>query len=554
MPRLSEEAVFFGLTATLYLAVASALVFMANDLANDGVSRVATANRILFSRDPHLAAVGFVWSPLPNLVLLPLIPFKFLWPPLVQSAFAGSIVSSVFMAGAAWQLVAFLREIGVKRSVRGVLTLCFALHPLIVLYAANSMSEAQFIFFLLFVARYLTRWIFTGASAPLAVTGFGLGLAYLTRYEAAAGAVAVLMVVAIVSYVRTKSNRSNWLSLVLCDCLIALTPFVTAFVLWALVSWLLTGMPFQQFSSVYGNAAQVRAEGLVDLGIPQEIATAHQGVIWMLALAPFLPVIALICAIRLISRRDAGLLGPVVVLGAVVTFMFIAFALGMTPRFLRYFIVVIPLAIVMVGIAIAPTRNLTLSLQPAQHRKRFRRSAQARSSHRGVVAAISVLALAAGLPTGALAVLSPTINQSDAYPLQALLSRAPLTHEQQLASKRWITDRAVATYIDAMHPGRGSVLIDDFLGFGIVIGSDNGDQFVITSDRDFQPILADPEQSTVRYVLVPPNRDLGLLDAVNRAYPSMYENGAGFATLVKQFDDVSDLGTNWRLYRLTPAR
>ncbi|HMJ38037.1 MAG TPA: ABC transporter, partial [Verrucomicrobiae bacterium] len=118
LPRPSEEAVVFVLMASLYVAVAYALVFWGNALANDGVSRVATANRILFSRDPHLAAIGFVWSPLPNLVLLPLVPFKFLWPALVQKAFAGNIVSSLFMAGAVWQLLGFLREIGVKRAMR----------------------------------------------------------------------------------------------------------------------------------------------------------------------------------------------------------------------------------------------------------------------------------------------------------------------------------------------------------------------------------------------------------------------------------------------------
>jgi hypothetical protein len=88
----------------------------------------------------------------------------------------------------------------------------------------------------------------------------------------------------------------------------------------------------------------------------------------------------------------------------------------------------------------------------------------------------------------------------------------------------------------------------------VVMTSEHSDQFVITSDRDFQAILADPAQAGVQYLLVPPDRDLGLLDAINRAYPHIYENGAGVATLVKQFNDGSDLGRNWRLYLLTPQR
>jgi hypothetical protein len=552
LPRPSEEAVVFVLMASLYLAVSYALVFSGNALAGDGVSRVATANRILFSRDPHLAAIGFVWSPLPNLVLLPLVPFKFLWPALVQQAFAGNIVSSLFMAGAAWQLLGFLREIGVKRAMRLALTACFALHPMIVLYGANSMSEAQFIFFLLLVVRYLMRWIRTNESGALVVTGLGLGLAYLTRYEAVAAAAAVLPIVAIASYVRNVGNPSARLTLAVCDCLITCTPIAFAFVLWALASWLITGMPFQQFSSAYGNAAQLQAKGLLHPGLGQEILWAREGISWMLALEPLVAAVAVICIIRSLSRRDVSILLPAFVLGAVVVFMFWAYSTGTILRSLRYFIVVIPLAVVMIGMAVAPPRNQVFSVQPARQMRRYRRSAPSRSVRNVMVAAMGLLILAAGMPAGALAVLSPDTNQADAYPLQALLTRGSLTTEQELAVKRWTTDREVAAYIDSMHPGRGSVLVDDFLGFVIVMASEHPDQFVITPDRDFQAILADPAQAGVRYVLVPPDRDLGSLDAVNRAYPHIYDSGAGIATLTNQFNDASDLGRNWRLYRLTP--
>jgi hypothetical protein len=540
--------------AGLYLAAAYVLVFTGNDLANDGVSRVATANRILFSRDPHLAAIGFVWSPLPVLVLLPLIPFKFLWPALVQQAFAGNIVSSLFMAGAVWQLLAFLREIGVKGAMRLSLTVCFALHPMIVLYAANSMSEAQFIFFLLFVVRYLTRWIRTNESGPLVVVGLGLGLAYLTRYEAVAAAVAVLPIVAIASYVRNVGDRAGRLTLAVCDCLIACTPITAAFVIWALVSWLITGVPFQQFSSAYGNAAQLQAQGLLHPGRAQEIVWVREGIVWMLALEPFAAVVAVICIIRSLSRRDASMLAPAVVLSSVVAFMFWAYSTGTILRSLRYFIVLIPLAVIMAGMAVAPPRGRIFSVNPARHTRRFRTSVRIRSFRSATVAGVSALTLAAGVPAGALAVLSPSINtsDSDAYPLQALLNRGTLSADEQLASKRWTTDRAVAAYIDSLHPGRGSVLVDDFLGFAVVVASGRPDQFVITSDRDFQPILADPAQAGVRYLLVPPDRQLGSLDALNRAHPNLYDNGGGIATLVREFDDVSDVGVNWRLYALTP--
>jgi hypothetical protein len=160
--------------------------------------------------------------------------------------------------------------------------------------------------------------------------------------------------------------------------------------------------------------------------------------------------------------------------------------------------------------------------------------------------------LAVALPAGAAAIVGPTTNQGDAYPIQALFTRGPLTTEQGLSSKRWLTDRAVADYIDSLDPGRGAVLVDDFLGFVVVMASDHPDQFVITADRDFQSILADPANAHVQYLLVPPDRDLGSLDAINRHYPHVYDNGAGIAQLVREFHDVSDLHVDWKLYRVNP--
>ena len=52
--------------AVVYLGVA--MWFWQSGLVpGDALSRVANGYYTLFSRDPHLAAVGFVWNPLPSL-------------------------------------------------------------------------------------------------------------------------------------------------------------------------------------------------------------------------------------------------------------------------------------------------------------------------------------------------------------------------------------------------------------------------------------------------------------------------------------------------------
>ena len=168
-----------------------------------------------------------------------------------------------------------------------------------------------------------------------------------------------------------------------------------------------------------------------------------------------------------------------------------------------------------------------------------------------VAAAVGIVLMSLSVQAGYRAVLDPTINVGYAAELQALVQRGPLTQAERLASLRFVTDHQVSQYVDSLHLGRGTVLVDDFLAFDIVMSSSNTEQYVITSDRDFQQVLADPAGNGVRYFLVPSVQALGKLDAINRAYPGAYANGGGLGTLVKQFNSVSDDATDWRLYRVT---
>src|SRR3954447_15479957 len=56
--------VFFGLS----LAVAAVLVLRYYRIPADAMSRVANGSYVYRGADPHLAAVGFVWNPLPSLL------------------------------------------------------------------------------------------------------------------------------------------------------------------------------------------------------------------------------------------------------------------------------------------------------------------------------------------------------------------------------------------------------------------------------------------------------------------------------------------------------
>jgi hypothetical protein len=106
---------------------------------------------------------------------------------------------------------------------------------------------------------------------------------------------------------------------------------------------------------------------------------------------------------------------------------------------------------------------------------------------------------------------------------------------------------AAARYIDGLGLPDGSIVVDVAVGFPIVLQSNHPRQFVITPDRDFQRILADPVTFNARYLLVPSGSGYSSLDAVGRTYPSMFEDGSGIASLVTQFGSGVFA---WRLYRI----
>jgi len=545
---------FVGCLAA-YLALGCLVAFAGGTdvLGGDGVSRVEIADRILFSRDPHLAAIGFVWSPLPILALLPLVALKPIFPFLVTGALAGNIVSALFMAGAVVQMRGLLADLGAGARSCWALTACFALHPMIILYAANAMSEAPFIFFLLLVGRRLNAWLRSGDVRPLVATGFFLALAYLTRYEAAAAAAAVGVVVVVATIRASRGGLRERARRAVVDLSVVIAPLMAAVACWAVISWVITGSLFEQFTSTYGNQVQLQTRGLGGAATLTQVAVALvKAGRWMIGVEPFLPLALVASLMVVVRRRSWSDLGVLAMLGGVVAFMTYAFVSGRVDEELRYFIVAIPLAIVMVGVMVARPRAAT-RVPTAGGSAPIPSSARRPGWRGGLCRVIAVAAMAGTIPLAYLGITDPALDHHEAIAVQAVVHRGPLGPALSAAMTRDQVDIAVSRYVDSLNPGPGSVLLDDFLGYVIVMKSAHQDQYVITSDTDFQQVLSDPSANGVRYVLIPSDSGLGTLDAINRAYPGAYATGRGIGTLVTTFHDSSDNHTDWRLYRVSAS-
>jgi 4-amino-4-deoxy-L-arabinose transferase-like glycosyltransferase len=468
---------------------------------------------------------------------MPLLLLKGIWPALATRAFAGNIMSAVFMAGCVVVLHGALADLRIRRPARLALTVVFAIQPMIVYYGANGMSEAIFMFFLLLASRQLARWLNASKLWDLVLAGLAFALAYLARNEAVMPAFLAGVVVTGVTFVRWPGDIRRRARSALLNCFVLAAPAAFAFLLWAAISWVIVGHPFEQFSSQYGNASQIRVLGA---SFRENQGDTHSYVtLQLLALAPMLPLAVLGASWTAWRHRDLRFLAPCAALGGVVVFAVMAYLGGQTAGWLRYYITIIPLAHLLAGCAIARSDGVKRARLPWT---------------RAVLGAILAISLTApAMATSVLGVANNRIGREETQHLSYLFhARATAVDIQE--RNRYRTAAGMAGYLDAKHLPIGSVVVDTFstcVPF-VVLASKNPKQFVITNDRDFQPVLADPVAFGAKYLLVPPRGGYGELDEINRTFPSLYENGGGIADMDHEFS--GDAGCPaMRLYALNSA-
>ncbi len=542
----------FAASFVLYTAVGYWLQVRHGFILGDALARVQAAQSVLFSRDPHLAAIGFIFTPLTAMVELPGILLAPVWPDLTARAFAGTLMSASFMAGAVLQVFSTGADRGLPRGYVVAITALFALNPMIVFYGSNGMSEAPFIFFLVWSVRRLVRWMVDDDVHHLvAAGGIAMALAYLTRYDAVGTVAAAGVLVGCTTYLRAR--RPPRLRRALLDLLLVAGPGFAAFVGWAVVSWLITGDAFAQFTSQYGNKAILEQSGGAN-------ATSFgSGLVFaatcVMLLAPTLIPVALWAGYSRWRRPDWAVLSvPVLLYGAVLAFQTYTYASGGTFPFLRFYIAAIPFAVTMAmlavpeGTLVEPTRRGRYAPPPAA-------TATVRPTRRpGSVYAAVALAIGVGIPVTAWGMSLPAVAPQE-YALGAVLRPEPDSVDPQKAVERRIaatfaTERQIAEYLDGLGLPDSSVITDTVYGFAVVAASGRPKMFVVPSDPDFTTMLNDPASHGVRYLLSVPRTGRGLSDALNQRYPTLYETGADVATLELEIPNDGDSQPDWRLYRV----
>ncbi len=552
----SEGGVVAVLAFGTYFVAAMLLDFHYHVFPGDAVARMANGFYTLHSRDPHLAAMGFVWNPLSSLAVLPVLAFNSLWSPLAANNVAGTLVSALAMAGAAYQVRCIFSEWGVATLTRLVMVAIFAVNPMVIYYGGNGMSEALYLFTMVGTLRYLLRWMRLDDLRSLVYAASFLALAYLGRSEPMLAAIFAAPLVFGLSYHRSSGHPQVRSMASLTDATIFLLPIVTTFAAWAVASYIIVGHPFEQLSAQFGNTSLIAQSGMKAGHYGARLLFEAKSIEY---LGPALAIIVTLAVIAAAYRRDIQILAIGAILGGGLLFTVASYLDNSIFPFYRYFILVVPIEVILVGSMF----GRPLQVVPARPRE-GRAVATPHpavgspvAGHTGAkvlaglgATVVAVLLLVPSIPATAAGMFNPGIGTLEVQEIGAVFATHPNTNQKvAISSYKWV--KGTGASIDAMHLPNGSIVVNNANRCipELVTRSSDPRVFVIPNDRDFARILADPLTFHAHYLLLP-KPSAAPADSIDLLYPTLFKSGAGISHLVTTFP-AGGRCVEFLLYRVT---
>lgn len=513
----TTESVLFTCTFAFYTLLAAGAVHYYNLEMGDALARTANAAYVVLSRDPHYGAIGTVWPPLTSTLQIPLV-----WLLVHVGApaqFAGNLVSALATAGTLVVLYRLFGALALSDRWRWTLLLLYAGNPLVLFYAINGMSEALFIFWIVFALYGVVRWWQTQHAGSLGISGVAMSGAFLTRYEAIA--LAGVMALTFAYDVRRRGDDHPFVRITL-----FVTPVLYTILFWLGFNFITMKSPLYFLKSPYADFTNLNPlvsteqRGLIAQLSSSLVATVgYSGVRSLVVFLPALPL-AIVSAWQGWRRRATDeengislLLVLPVLAFSIVAFDTLLLFLGVFPTGIRFYLHLIPFAIVVFAV-------LAARLPAVYARPRW------------------AVALVAGTLLTGVIMAQPALAPQEATFLRAMRTGQPM--------QRFAEEDAVGRYLRQETPANARILIDTRYGFPIILDDPNLRRFVIPSDLDYDEIVANPV-GEVDYVLVQDPRGYGWSDPVNRQHPTLYRDRWPYAVLVYDFEGEA----GWRLFRVT---
>jgi hypothetical protein len=253
------ELYFLALLATyVYALLGWWLKYRYHFTIGDSLARTNDAKAMIFSRDPHAAAIGVYWMPLPTIVQL---PFVAILEPLRHVELAGPLSTACFGGGTVLVLGKMCRDLGLSRLTGFLIPLAYAVNPVIAYFSANGMSESAEFFFIALALWGLLRFLRDDKNSSAVLTAVGLTGLAMSKYEAAPMIVLIALVLVFL-HIR-KLPRGQWHETALNVSIIVL-PAVFFVGCWLIYQKLILGsfFAFMHVSVIQGSDARAEVHGL----------------------------------------------------------------------------------------------------------------------------------------------------------------------------------------------------------------------------------------------------------------------------------------------------
>lgn len=496
----------------------------------DAFSRSANALFTLYSSDPKLADIGFVWMPLPTLLNLPWVALYPVWHNVVTSGAASALSSAVCGGAAAAVLLFTARRLPLPRWLGWAFALLVSTNPMVFLYAGNGMSEVVTAPFLIGAVCFLTLFWRSGQRWWIAAAGIALGLAVASIYEAIpfVGAVFLALVGGMLwssearpSHPMGRGRAVEGLGLLL------LVPSIFVGLLWIGLNAMIMHQPLFFLTGEYGYSSY--QQGTASWWNSPNVKGDLTGLMGLLVARgwPFLIPLAALLVVRLMDRRllrietvSLVVVGLSVTIGEVAPMAYLGSDMG----FLRYHIWPLFAA---AGFGLYEIATSTR-----------RRWAIALVLGGWVLAAPACLWVMTDHPfqqeySELRSVLHPGRDARELGTLDVVSANAPVAN--------WLHAHVLARH--------RRVLLDSFQGYAVAPQIPPQDQQYLwmSFDHRFGAALADPRRYGISYILLPDPADAST-DVINRTRPMLWPGRAPGFTLVKQFGAEA-----WRLYAVRPG-
>jgi Dolichyl-phosphate-mannose-protein mannosyltransferase len=442
----------------------------------DSISHLEIARRVVSSTSPGLAQLGYVWLPLPHLLMLP-----FIWStPLYQNGFAGSIVSMAAYVAAAVLIYKITFGLTGRKFAGIVAAGIFGLNVNMLYMQSTPMTEALLFAMLAAMVYCIQQWADTDKYQYLLAGAIAAVCATLTRYESWPVLACLVIAVVVIAWQRAPRRltpKTRWLGTQDRFVAFAVVGFagIAAWLIW---NWAIFGNPLDFQDGAYAKPSNWVSSGEPFIGNWVIAAKTYWYAMLDNETGPLLLLAAagLVCLIarEWRTKRTAARSLPVLSLLVIVPFFVASLYTGQRPLHVLQIsndLYNVRFGLIMLGPAAILIGYLVGTLQ------RFRPVMY--------VAGTLVLALAVGLGAG-------LIRDHDVVTYTAA--------RETLSSQTVLEQEPVVAYLKTHYTG-GLVLMESFGNEDIAFQVPSAELVYEGSYRQWRPSLRNPSAHHITWII-----------------------------------------------------